>query len=95
MVSIKDDNLKRQAVTMGISIAYSQYITFLYELGCSLQGKTLVGFLSPVFIRMAASTFKLLQLQDTEKLIYMAIPAALVNDVKLLDAIWWEKEQSK
>jgi len=48
-----------------------------------------------VFIRMAASAFKMLQLQNSTKLIYLSVPAALVEDTKLLDTIWWEKEQSK
>jgi hypothetical protein len=95
IVSIKDDNLKRAAVETGISIAYSQYITFLYSFGNALQGKRFIGFLGGVFINMAASAFKLLQLQNTEKLIYLSVPTALIEDTKLLNSIWWEKEQSK
>jgi len=93
--TIKDEGEKRAALSLVISIVYSQYITFLYELGAGLQGRKLVGWLGDVFIRMAASAFKMLQLQNSTKLIYLSVPAALVEDTKLLDTIWWEKEQSK
>ena len=93
--TIKDEGEKRAALSLVISIIYSQYITFLYEFGTGLKGRKFVGWLSEVFIRMAASAFKMLQLQNSTKLIYLSTPAALIEDTKLLDLIWWEKEQHK
>ena len=92
---VKDENEKRALIGLSTSLAYSQYITFFYELGKSLEGKRFVGLLSPAFIKMAAATYKMLLLQDSQKLIYTAVPAELAGDVKLLDTIHYEKEQHK
>lgn len=93
--SIKDDELKRTAMSLAVSMAYSAYITFLFQFGSSLKGRRFVGFLGDVFIKVAASAFKLLSLQDTEKLIYLSVPVELANNQPLLDSIYWEKEQTK
>ncbi len=93
--SIRDDSLKRAALQVGMSVAYSQYITFLYEFGSALKGKRFVGWLGDVFVRMAASAFCVLEFQDTEKLVYFGISQALVNDKALLDSVWVEKIQRK
>jgi len=93
--TIADERMKRAATALAMSLAYSQYITFLYELGTGLEGRRLVGWLGKTFIRMAASAFKLLQLEDSQKLIYLSVPAALVRDMKLLDSIWWEEKKLK
>lgn len=95
IASIKDDNLKRQAITLGMSVGYSQYITFLYELGKALVGKKVIGFLGPVFIKMAASCFCLLQFQNTEKLVFFGVSKELVEDKQLLDSVYVERIQQK
>ena len=95
ITALKDDKLERSIAQTGISILYSQYITFLFEFGSALKGRKYLGFLGDVFIRMAASAFKLLQLQDTEKIIYLSIPMKLVQDRALIDSIWWEKSENK
>jgi len=92
---IKDEAQKRALISVCTSILYSQYITFLYETGKAIEGKWAIGCLSQPLIKMAASMFKLLLLQDTEKLIYTAVPIELVQDSKLLDSIHWEKETHK
>jgi hypothetical protein len=92
---VKDEGQKRALVSLATSLAYSQYITGLYTLGKSLQGKPIVGILSSTFVAMAAATYKMLLLQDSQKLIYTAVPAALANDKQLLDSIHYEKEQHK
>ncbi len=95
IAEIKDDNLKRAIITTGISLAYSQYITLFYSLGNAIEGKRFIGFLAPVLRTMAASAFKLLLLQDTEKTIYTSVPVELARDTKLLDSIQWEKDVHK
>jgi hypothetical protein len=92
---IVDEKLKREMEQIGVSAAYSQYITMLYELGQALKGRKLIGWLWTVPTRMAASLFVLLSFQDTEKLIYLSVPRPLVDDTKLQDSIWVEKRQEK
>jgi hypothetical protein len=95
VASVKDDALKRQAVQVGLSVGYSQYITGLYELGKAIQGKRFIGFLGPIFIKMAASCFCLLQFQTTEKLVYFGVSKELMEDKALLDSIYVEEIQQK
>jgi hypothetical protein len=93
--SIRDDNLKRAAAQTAMSVAYSQWITFLYEFGTAIGPRRFIGFLGPVFVRMAASAYTLLQNQRAEKLIDLAVPKALVDDSKLNDSIYWEEISQK
>lgn len=93
--TIKDEGEKRAALSLAMSFLYSQYITGLYSLGTAIQAKRLIGFLGAPLVAMAASGFKMLQLQSSNKLIYLSVPTALVEDNKLLDSVWWEKEQQK
>ena len=92
---VKDEKLKLAVATVGISAAYSQYITLLYELGKSLDGKWAFGVFSQPLIKMAASLYKLLQQQNTEKLIYTSVPRELAADQKLLDSILCIREEQK
>jgi hypothetical protein len=92
---IKDEAEKRAMIALGSSIAYSQYITALYMAGKAIEGKPVLGWFSPMLIRMAASTYKMLVLQDSQKLIYTAVPDELARDQKLLDLIHYEKEKQK
>jgi hypothetical protein len=92
---VKDEKLKLAAVTLAQSAGYSQYITFLYELGKQLDGKRFVGILARPFQMMAASAYKLLVLEDQEKIFFTSVPSALVEDKALLDAIHFEKEKNK
>ena len=95
MEGIADEKLKRQAITLAISIAYSQYVTFLYAMGAALEKKRFFGWLGPPLKMMAASVFQMQQLQDEEKIFYFAVPQAMVKDQKLLDSIYYEKIQRK
>jgi hypothetical protein len=92
---ITDEALKRAAIETATSLVYSQYITLLYTLGKALAGKKFIGWLGGPLITMAASAFVMLVRQDCQKLFYMSVPAELVNDQKLRDSIWWEKQQLK
>ena len=92
ITDIKDDNLKRAAITLGMSVAYSQTITFLYEFGTALKARKYIGWLGDIFIRQAASMFAIVQFQSTVKVVYLGIPRALVNDAALLNSIWLEKK---
>jgi hypothetical protein len=92
---IRDEDLKREMIALSTSIVYSQYITFLYETGIAIEGKWLAGVFSQALIKMAASMFKMLMLQDSQKLVYTGVPIELVEDAKLLDSIHYEKEQNK
>ncbi len=89
--SVKDEDLKRAAITMAVSIAYSQYITFLFMLGLALEKRKLLRWLAPIPKTMAASVFQMQQLQDNEKLFYFGVPRSLVDDSQLLDSIYYEK----
>jgi len=92
---VKDERLKQAAVTLAQSAGYSQYITFLYELGKQLEGKRVVGILARPFQMMAASAYKLLVLEDQQKIFFRSVPLALVKDQTLLDSIHYEKEKNK
>jgi hypothetical protein len=89
----KDDKLKRSIEQIVVSMAYSQYITFLYQLGKALKGRKLIGFLGDTFMTMAASCYQLLASQDTEKIIYLSVPKELAQNQALLGSISCVKEQ--
>ena len=92
---VKDERLKLAAVTKAQSAGYSQYITFLYELGKQLEGKRFVGLLARPFQMMAASAYKLVVLDDQDKIFFTSVPLALTKDQALLDSIHFEKETNK
>jgi hypothetical protein len=92
---VKDQRLKEAAVTLAQSAGYSQYITFLYELGKQLEGKRFVGLLARPCQMMAASAYTLLKHEDAEKIFFTSVPLALANDKALLDSIHFEKEKNK
>jgi hypothetical protein len=91
----KDDGQRRALVSLSTSIAYSQYVTFLYSAGKALEGRRFVGILSPILVAMAASVYTILRNQDADKVVYTAVPAALSSDAKLLQSIHYEKELRK
>jgi hypothetical protein len=95
ITDIRDDNLKQQLTKVAVSATYSQYITFLYTFGKSIEGKWAIGLLAKPLQTMAASLFKMLQLQDQEKFVALAVPQALSNDKALLDSIYFLEEKRK
>lgn len=85
--TIKDENLKRHLETLGVNLVWSQYITLLYSAADSFQGKFIVGILSPILRSLAASAYVLLQDQQTQKAVNLAVPVKLVTDKQLLETI--------
>lgn len=93
VTGIKDDNLKRAAIQVSLSAAYSQYITGLYTLGKGLEGKRFVGIFARPLQMMAASLYRLLQFQKTESNMYLAVPKELSTNAELLESIELEQEK--
>lgn len=93
--TIKDENLKRHLETVGVNLAWSQYITALYSAADSFKGKFIVGLLTPILRSLAASAFILLQDQQTQKAVNLAVPKALVTDKTLLDSIQYVPRDEK
>jgi len=95
ITDFRDDSLKQQIAKVVVSAAYSEYITFLYEMGAALVGKRWIGWLAPVFKRMAASQYKLLLYQDVQKVLVLAVPLGLAQDAALLDSIYFVEQKQK
>jgi hypothetical protein len=93
--TIKDENLKRHLETVGVNLAWSQYITALYSAADSFKGKFIVGLLSPVLRSLAASAYILLMDQQTQKAVNLAVPKTLVSDKTLLDSIQYVPRDEK
>lgn len=93
--TIKDENLKRHLETVGVNLAWSQYITALYSASKSLEGKFVVGLLSPIFRSMAASAYVMLMDEQTQKAMSLAVPKDLVTDTTLLESIQYASRGEK
>ena len=91
---VADEKLKRSMEAVAVSFGYSQYITFFATMGKSLEGKRFLGVFSKPFISMAVSAYKMLSLQQQEKIIELSVPAWL-NDPKIEDSIYWAEIKQK
>ncbi len=92
---VKDEKLKLAAIQLGMSAAYSQYITALYTTGKTLENKKWIGIFAGPLKTLAASMYKLMALQDAEKLVFLSVPKDLVNDSALLESINFLEEKQK
>jgi len=92
---IKDGSLKRQMETVGISLLWSQYITFLYETSKAIKGSFFLGMFSPVLRSLAASAYTLLSDESVEKVVLLSVSKELVNDKDLLDSIQYSSRGEK
>lgn len=93
--TIKDENLKRHLETVGVNFVWSQYITALYSASKSLEGKFILGILSPIFRSMAASAYVMLMDEQIQKAVFLAVPKDLVTDTTLLESIQYASRGEK